>query len=338
MKEPGKQTRRTFVSSVTAGSLIVFARSLSAADYNFLQYHNQSTDSPLHQRLVEMWATIRKETGGRVDTTVFAENNKVSGSDPQVLQMLVSGEIQFFTLMGGILGSVVPVAEVQQIPFAFRSTAHAHQTMDGPLGVYLRGEMAAKGIRGFPTGVFDNGLRQIGGTKRPIKTAQDLTGIRMRIPAGQIFEDVFRALGAEPVTVNSNGIYEALKTSQVDAQENPLAYMNLFKHYEVMKYVSITNHMWSGFNMLAHLPTWNRLPGSIQLVIEQNITRYVRLQRQDQQNLNRQARTSLARRLVINEAGPASFRARLSGVYASWKQKLGGKCWSLLEAASGRLV
>ena len=330
-------TRRMFVFGA-ASSLVVFNRSLGAADFNFTQYHNQTSDSPLHLWLVEMWRAVRSQTDGRVVTTVFPENNKIPGSDPQALQMLVSGEIQFFTLMGGILGNVVPVAEVQQVPFAFRSAAHAHRTLDGELGAYLRQEMAAKGIWGFPVGVFDNGMRQIGGTKRPIRVAADLEAIRMRIPAGQIFEDTFRALGAEPVTVNSSGIYEALKAGKVDAQENPLAYMNLFKHDEVMKYVSITNHMWSGFNMLAHLPTWKRLPDDIKRVVERNVARYVRLQRQDQQRLNTEARASLARKLAINDADSATFRPKLSGVYTTWREKLGRKCWSLLEASSGRLA
>jgi TRAP-type transport system periplasmic protein len=327
-----------FISGAAAGSFVMFTRSLRAADFTFTQYHNQTKDSPLHLRLVEMWTAIRSQSGGRVVTTVLPENNKIPGSDPQALQMLVSGEIQFFTLMGGILGNVVPVAEVQQVPFAFRSAAHAHQTVDGALGAYLREEMAARGIQGFPVGAFDNGMRQIGGTRRPIRVAEDLSGIRMRIPDGPIFEDTFRALGTEPITVNSSGIYEALKTGKVDAQENPLAYMHLFKHEEVMKYVSITNHMWSGFNMLAHLPTWKRMPKDIQTVIERNVAIYVRLQRQDQQKLNKEARTALASKLAVNEADSATFRAKLSGVYATWKKKLGSKCWSLLEASTGRLA
>src|SRR5262249_34899349 len=188
-------TRRMFVFGA-ASSLVVFNRSLEAADFDFTQYHNQTNDSPLHLRLVEMWTAIRSQTSGRVVTTVLPENNKIPGSDPQALQMLVSGEIQFFTLMGGILGNGVPVGEVHEVPFACRSAAHAHRTLDGALGAYLRDEMAAKGIWGFPVGVFDNGMRQIGGTKHPIRVANDLTGIRMRIPAGQIFEDTFRALGA----------------------------------------------------------------------------------------------------------------------------------------------
>jgi tripartite ATP-independent transporter DctP family solute receptor len=331
-------TRRAFLSATTAGSLVVYSRSIRAADYTFTQYHNQAADSPLHRRLVQMWAEIRNETGGRIETLVLPENNKVPGSDPQVLQMLLSGEIHFFTLMGGILGNIVPAAEVQQIPFAFRSAAHAHKAMDGPLGAYLRQEMTAKGIRGFPAGVFDNGMRQVGGSRRPIRVADDFMGLRMRIPAGRIFEDVFRTLGAEPVVVNSSGIYEALRTGLVDAQENPLAYMHLFRHDEVMKYVSITNHMWSGFNMLAHLPTWNRLPAGITAIIERNVAHSVSLQRRDQQKLNVEARRALSRRLAVNEAGPLTFRRALSGMYAVWKRRLGSRCWSLLETAAGRLA
>jgi tripartite ATP-independent transporter DctP family solute receptor len=341
-------TRRAFVCGVggsltvfsrSAGSLDVAAQQRSRADFNLTQYHNQAPDSPLHKRLVAMWAAIGKETGGRVATRVMPENNKHPGSDPAVLKMLVAGEIEFFTLMGGILGNAVPVAEVQQVPFAFRSADQAHRAMDGPLGAYLRGEMAAKGIVGFPIGAFDNGMRQIGGTKRPIARPEDLAGLRMRIPAGKMFEDTFRAFGAEPVVVNSSGIYGALKSGEVDAQENPLGYMNLFRHYEVMKFISMTNHMWSGFNMLANQAVWRRLPEDVRAVIERNVAQAVRLQRQDQQAENTTARPALAKHgLVFNEVDVAPFRARLSGVYASWRKTLGSRCWSLLEAEVGRLV
>ena len=252
--------------------------------------------------------------------------------------MLVAGEIQFFTLMGGILGTVVPAAEVQQVPFAFRSAVGAHRAMDGALGAYVREEMAARGIFGFRVGAFDNGMRHIAGTKRPIVGPDDLVGIRMRVPAGQLVADTFKALGAEPVTINSDGIYDALKTGRVDAQENPLALVDLFKIYEVVKYVSMTNHMWSGFNLLAHLPTWRRLPDDIRAVVERNVTKYVRLQRRDQESMNARLRTGLAGRgLVFNEVDAKPFRSKLSGVYASWKERLGTRCWSLLEASAGPL-
>jgi TRAP-type transport system periplasmic protein len=325
-------TRRSFVAGAAFGSLTVFRRTLKAAEFTFVQYHNQTATSSLHKRLVEMWATVRKQTNGRVDAQVFAENNRTTGSDPAVLKMLAAGDIQFFTVMGGILGNLVPAAEVQQMPFWFRTAAHAHRAMDGPLGAYLREEMAAKGIAGFRVGAFDNGMRQIAGTKRPIVSPDDLAGIRMRVPAGAMLADTFRALGAEPVTVNSDGIYDALKTGRVDAQENPLALVELFKLDEVVKYVSMTNHMWSGFNLIAHLPTWKRLPGDVAAVIERAAETSVRLQRRDQEQMNQAARMRLARRgLVFNDVDSAPFRARLTDVYNNWKERLGSRCWALLE-------
>lgn len=338
MPQRRELSRRSFLTAATVGSLTILTRGQSAPAFRFAQYHNQVADSPLHQRLLEMWAAVRKESGGRVETQVFPENNKNPGSDPAVLKLLVSGEVQFFTLMGGILGNVVPAANIQQVPFAFRSAEQAHETADGPLGAYLREEMAAKGIVGFPVGAFDNGMRQIAGRTRPIRVPVDLVGLKLRVPDGKMFDDMARALGAEPVTVNSSGIYGALKAGTVDAQENPLAYMDFFKHYEVMKYVSMTNHMWSGFNMLANQAVWNTIPADIRASIERNVARAVRLQREDQQKANAAARTSLAGHgLVFNEVDQAPFRAKMAGVYADWKKMLGTKAWSLLEAETGKL-
>lgn len=329
----GDWTRRSFLMG--AASLTVFVRPARAADYTFVQYHNQTADSPLHRRLVEMWDRIGRESGGRVEARVYPQNNNVPGSDPAALKMLVGGEIQFFTLMGGILGTIVPVAEVQQVPFVFRSAAHAHRAMDGALGAYVRQEMAARGIHGFAIGAFDNGMRQMASTKRPIAAPADLAGLRMRVPAGEMVADMFRALGAEPVVVNSNAIYEALASDRVDAQENPLALIEFFRLYEVVKFVSMTNHMWSGFNQLAHLPTWRRLPGDLREIIERNVAAAVRLQRADQEAANVRLRADLERRrgLVFNDVDPAPFRKQLAGFYAKWRERLGSRCWSLLEQA-----
>jgi tripartite ATP-independent transporter DctP family solute receptor len=332
-------TRRSFVTAATLGSVTLFVRSLKAADFNFVQYHNQTPESSLHARLVEMWAAIRMETGGRVEGQVFAGNNRIPGSDPAALKLLIEGEIQFFTLMGGILGTVVPIAEVQQVPFAFRSAAHAHEAVDGDLGAYVRAEMASRGIHGFAVGAFDNGMRQITSTRRPIAVPSDLAGLRMRVPAGELVADTFRAFDARPVVINSAGIYDALQSGTVDAQENPLALVELFRLYEVVKFVTMTNHMWSGFNQLAHRPTWQRLPGDLQTVIERNVATFVRLQRADQERLNSTLRVAQIKRgLVFNDVDPALFRRRLSGVYGKWRGTLGTKCWSLLEKSAGSLA
>jgi len=331
-------TRRSFIGA-TAGSLTVFARTLGAqaAEFSFTQYHNQTTASSLHMRLAQMWDAIAKESGGRVGAKVFAQNNNIQGSDPAALKALVAGDIHFFTLMGGILGTIMPAAEVQQVPFAFKSAAHAHRAMDGPLGAYLVDEMAAKGIHGFHVGAFDNGMREITSHTR-IASPADLAGLKMRVPAGQLVADTFKAFGCEPVTINSDSIYAALKDGRADAQENPLTLADQFKLYEVVKYVAMTDHMWSGFNLLAHLPTWQKLPSDLQAIIDRNVATHVRLQRRDQIAANSRLRTELAKRgLEFNTPDRAPFKKQLAGVYAAWKEKLGSKCWKLLEDSTGKI-
>jgi tripartite ATP-independent transporter DctP family solute receptor len=329
--------RSLLVGASALGSTIIVKPALSA-NYKFTQYHNQTAGGTLHKNLVAMWDAVRAETNGRVEAAVYAENNKLPGGDPDALKFLLSGEIQFFTLMGGIIGTVVPVAEAQQLPFAFKSAPEAHKAIDGALGKYIGEEMAAKGMYLFPVGGFDNGMRQVTLIPRPIARPEDFAGIKIRVPAGQMIFDTFEAFGAQPVTIPANGIYDGLKSGKVDAQENPLAILDVFKLYELVKYVSMTNHMWSGFNLMAHLPTWQGLPSDIRAVIERNAAKYVRQQREEQGALNASLRADFTKRgIVFNDVDQSAFRAKLPHVYTVWKEKLGSKCWALIEAEVGKL-
>jgi TRAP-type transport system periplasmic protein len=285
-----------------------------------------------------MWEAVRQDSNGRVDVSVHPENNKMQGGDLAALKMLIDGEIQFFTLMGGIIGTVVPVAEAQQVPFAFRTESDAHRAIDGPFGRYIGTEMAAKGMYLFPVGGFDNGMRKVATVSRPIHKPEDFWGMKIRVPPGQMIIDTFKAFGAEPITTSANQIYDALKRGRVEAQENPLAILQSFKLYELVKYVSLTGHMWAGFNLMAHLPTWTALPDDLKQLIERNAAKYVRQQRKEQGDLNQSLREDFSNRgLLFNDVDQAAFRARLPDVYAKWKERLGTSCWRLLEANVGKL-
>src|SRR5690349_24017500 len=192
-------SRRQFTNGfLMAGGLALMSPGIQAADFKLRQFHNQPADSPLHKRLVEMWAAVKSETGGRVDVATFADNNQLPGSDPEALKMLVNGELDFFTLNGGLIGTVVPAVNVQGIPFAFRDEAQVYHAIDGDLGEYLAKEMAAKGIYAVPRACFENGFRQITCSVRPIRTAEALNGIKMRTPDTPIYAECWKALGATP--------------------------------------------------------------------------------------------------------------------------------------------
>lgn len=332
-------SRRQFTARLAlAGGMALITRNIQAADFKLRQFHNQPADSPLHKRLVEMWAAVKTETGGRVNVATFADNDQLPGSDPAALKMLVDGELDFFTLNGGLIGTVVPAVNVQGIPFAFRDEAQVYKAIDGDLGDHLAKEMAAKGIYAVPRACFENGFRQITCSVRPIRTVDDLNGIKMRSPDTPVYVECWKALGATPVVFNFNKIYEALKTGEADAQDNPLNVAELLKLYEVQKYISLTNHMWSGFNLIANLKTWQGLPADVQRIIERNAEKYVKLQREDTDKMNHDLAPRLTQRgMMINQPEAASFRAKLGDYYARWKNIIGSKTWALLESHVGKL-
>ena len=175
------------------------------------QYHYLSADSHEHPFLVDLWDEVREQTCGRLDVTVHAANEGLSGSHLDIVQRLIDGDIEFYVLMGGILGPLVPAMEIQGLPFAFRSHAQVHSVFDGALGEYLRQELLAKGLYAIPFGLMENGFRHISTRDRPVMQARDLNGLRIRIPEGRMFDDAFRSLGAEPVPVYVLDIYRALE-------------------------------------------------------------------------------------------------------------------------------
>jgi len=340
--EHGRKRREFLLAGAAAGVVTACAVPSTgerSPQWQARQFHNQPAQSHQQQFLVDLWEQVKKETGGRLAVTVYPQNNNISGSDPGALDMLQSGELEFFTLMGGILGRKVPVAEIQGLPFAFTSHAQVHRANDGALGEYLGRECAAKGIYRFQYGLLENGFRHISMVERPVRTADDLRGVRIRVPDGQMFRDLFASLEAQPVTVNIRDLYEALKARRVDAQENPLVITEVNKLYEVTRYVSITNHMWSGFNLLANLKFWEGLPADVQEVVQRNVKKYVAAQRAYTNDLNRQLETTLAGRgMLFNTADVTTFRRKLGGgFYQRWKGEFGPTAWSLLEDQVGSL-
>lgn len=311
-----------------------------AARWSGRQYHYLSADSHVHPFLVDIWNEVRERTGGRLDVTVHAGNDGLPGSHLEIVQRLIDGDIEFYVLMGGILGPLAPPLEIQGLPFAFSDHDQVHAVFDGALGDYLRAELLAKGVYALPRGLLENGFRHISTVTRPIASPADLAGLKIRIPEGRMFEDAFESLGARPVQVNILKMYHALAEGRVDGQENPLAVTEALRLHEVTKFVSLTYHMWSGFNLLASARFWRSLPVDIQEAVLTSVVRHVARQRAHTDALNRELETRLATRgMTVLRPDCASFRARLieSGFYRRWRAALGARAWGLLEQSVGSL-
>ena len=304
------------------------------------QLHYQPEKSHVHPFLLKLWDAVREETDGQVDIEVLADNGGLKLSHLEIVDQLARGEIQFYALMGSIMGPLVPAMNIQSLPFIFRNNEDVYGLMDGVLGDFFRLELRAKGIYLLPFGLMENGFRHIVTNNRPIHTAADLEGLSIRIPEGAVFEDTFKAFGANPVQLFVLELYEALRVGKLQAQENPLAIIDSLKLHEVTKYISMTSHMWSGFNIIGSLSFWDGLPENIRQIILRNVKKFVGMQRQYTINLNHVLAESLQQKgMIINVADTSSFRGHLGeSFYQKWKHEVGGQAWGLLESQVGKLT
>ncbi len=302
------------------------------------QFHNQPADSPLHRWLKELWSAVAVETAGRLEVEVCPENAGIPGGDPQALEMLVAGEVDFYTVMGGLLGRLAPVCEITGLPFAFRTPSQAFEALDGGLGEFLGEELRARGLYAVPRACFENGFRHITTRARPIRDAEDLAGLRIRVPAGRMFAEFFETLGARPTAINLNRLYAALLDGVIDGQENPLVMVEVNRLYEIQTHVSLTGHMWSGFTLVANLARWESLPATVRDVAADVAARYAAGQRAETEVENAALVDRLGERgMIVNHADTAGMRRLLGDFYARWKRELGPKAWSLLETSTGPL-
>jgi tripartite ATP-independent transporter DctP family solute receptor len=333
-------SRRSLIAGLVGASLGIWPRSARSQPFVARQYHPQPVGSHLHIYLTKLWDAVRNETRGQLDVTVFPQNNGAIIADPEVLKLLQSGGLEFFVLNGNILSQAHPSADLQGIPFAFTSSEQVTSLTDGKLGDLMRHGLSAAGVYLIPFGCMENGFKHITSVSKPIRTAADLEGFRMRAPGGKLFVEFYKALGAEPRIVGFNRLYQALAEGQVDGQENPLVIAEENRLYEVCKYLSMTSHQWAGYNMIANNDFWQGLPTQIREIVVRNTKTYVVQQRAFVRAANANLEQALRQHgMLVNTVDIGSFRERLrdADFYRNWRQSVGEEAWALMETKVGKV-
>ena len=333
--------RRQFVQGLAAGGALAAVNPSAfaqTAPISLKWANNIPVTHPSNVRIREAVENIRRDTNGKVDIQVFPNNQL--GGDTDMLSQVRSGAIDIFPLSGLILQTLVPVAGINGLAFAFKDYQTVWAAMDGELGAHVRAAIGKVNLHVFDR-CLDNGYRNITSSTRPINTAADLKGFKIRVPVSPLWTSMFKALEASPASINFSEVYSALQTKVVEGQENPLAVIDLAKLYEVQKYCSMTGHMWDGQWVLANGKRWAALAPDIQAVITRHVTDAVLKQRDDIRRLNNGLEAQLkAKGLSFNYPDNKSFRDALSkaGFYREWRGKFGDEAMAKLEKYSGKLV
>jgi TRAP-type C4-dicarboxylate transport system substrate-binding protein len=237
----------------------------------------------------------------------------------------------------GPTSAVAPVASVGSVGFAFKDWPMARAATNGGIGALVRRELEAKGIVLMEQS-WAAGFQQIMTSNRAVRSADDLSGLKLRVPIGPINVDMFKSLGAAPVSVNVTEVYTSIQTHLVDGTTGALLDLYARKTFEVTKYLGFTNHQFGFYFLWINSDVWKSLPADLQDIVRRNANRAGKRAERIAELQAIAATDVMARSgMQVTQTETDSFRARLGTYYAHWKSEFGPAAWSTLEQYVGRL-
>ncbi len=227
--------------------------------------HVVAVDTP-KGKAAELFAKRAGElTNGAVKVEVYA--NSTLYRDKDEMEALQLGAVQMLAPSLAKFGPLgVKEFELFDLPYIFDSTEDLHKVTQGALGASLLAKLESKSIKGLA--FWDNGFKSFS-ANRPLRTADDFKGLKMRIQSSKVLEAQMRSLGALPQVMAFSEVYQALQTGLVDGTENPHSNLYTQKMFEVQKFMTLTNHGYLGYAVITNKKFWDGLPSRVRLQLEQ---------------------------------------------------------------------
>ncbi|WP_148408603.1 TRAP transporter substrate-binding protein [Micrococcus luteus] len=180
--------------------------------------HGAEPGNPRSEAATFFSERVVEETNGRIEIQVFGQESL--GSDSDMMVSVASGTVDLSVNSQGAFSPSVPEVNLVGLPFLFESSDHAYEVIDGEAGDYLAEVAEDRGYHVLSW--WDNGIRDITNSTRPIEDPEDLRGLQIRTPDDPMTIDIFNSLGASPTPMAFGELYLGLRQGAVDGQENPV--------------------------------------------------------------------------------------------------------------------
>ncbi|MFW6209084.1 MAG: TRAP transporter substrate-binding protein [Spirochaetota bacterium] len=231
--------------------------------YQFKYAHTQSSEHPRSESMEYFKEQIEKLSDGRIEVELFFGGTM--GTEAEVVDMVKTGNIQ--GMRGGSWQKANPKYFIYALPFMFEDPYQAGRAMDSEIGQKINEGAMDNGLYVPACGVA-GGARQITNNVRPIRSIDDLKGLKLRTPPIGVIVRSFKAFGANPQEVPYTETYMALKTGVVDGQENPFSNIYDMKFYEPQKYLSVVNWEVHPDPLYVNPDWYAQLPGDLQAIFD----------------------------------------------------------------------
>lgn len=327
--------RRTVLAAVSAAALVAsFGAIAQDIKPRMIRFGYGLNEVSNQGRAVKLFAEeVEMASGGKMK--VRAVGAAALGSDAQMQQALIGGAQEMMVGSTATLVGITKEMAIWDTPFLFNNAKEADVVLDGPVGQKVMDKLQEKGLVGLV--YWENGFRNLTNNKRAVNKLEDLDSIKLRVMPNPVFLESFKTLGANAVPLSFSELFTALETKAVDGQENPYNTILSSKFYEVQKYLTVTNHVYSPWIVLVSKKYWDGLSKAEQKVLLDAAIKSRDFERKDTREEAAKALAELkAKGMQVNELTPAEtnrMREKLSAINASIAANVGEALWKETQAA-----
>lgn len=313
MKTKSPLSRRAFLSasaalgavSVLPGCEPVMSGLLTGADAH-------PGDYPTVRAVEFMGEYLAQQTGGRLGIKVFAGGQL--GSETDTLEITSFGGIDFNRVNFAPLNSVEPMTIPFSLPFVFDSVDHMRRVVDSEVGDEVLAAMEPHDLIGLA--IYDSGARNFYNAQRAIRTPADMQGLKIRVPASDLYIAMVNALGANAVPIPFGEIYQSLAQGVIDGAENNWPTFVGERHYEVADYLSLTEHLLTPEMLVMSKSSYEGLsPEDRLLVREAAKASVVEMRRLWDQRVAEARQAVASSSVLVNEVDKTPFAALMRPVW-----------------------
>jgi len=237
------------------------------------------------------------------------------------------------------LSRIVPELEAISLPFLMPNREVALKVVDGAVGQLIDQKYAEKGF--ISLGWMELGARHVTNSKRPIKSMADLKGLKIRMQPIETHLATFRALGANPISMDVKELYSALQQGVVEGQENPYPIISANRYSEVQKYLSNTGHFFDFIAIVANRKQFEAMKPEHQKAVRGAMAAAVAYQRKIAAEADSKALDEQRKKMQYDEISPQAreeMRKASAGVVDQVKTRIGAELVDrvLAEVAKAR--
>lgn len=288
-------------------------------------HHDATTASPWHHGMVRFAELVEKKSSGNLKVKIFPPGQLSQGNMRTTVELLQSGSLHCALFVPGYYEVFDERFMVFGMPFIFENRDQTFRVLDGPLGEKMLAMMSEKNIKSMA--YWDHGYRQITNSKRPIRTPEDLRGLKIRTPPSPVVESIFRTLGTVTTATALGELYMALQQKMVDGQENPYNSIYRRKFYEVQKYVTEWNYQFVPLFVGMNMPFFKTLSPEHQNILISSAREAAPYQRKlsaDEDDLMKKELVAKGMELTtLTKEQMNAFKRAMDPVYKEFEPKIG---------------